>query len=93
MLALRTRGRNLLAKVDPGGPAAARFLAAEGFYPFWMAERATDDDYLAAQRDSGRAAEIAERLEDADLLSVALDALSGCFNSFGGFQRGLEVSR
>ena len=93
MLALRTRGRDLLARVDPGGPAAGRFLAAEGFYPFWMAGRATDDDYLAAQRDSGRAAEIAERLEDADLLSAALDALSGCFNSRGGFQRGLEVSR
>ena len=93
MSALRTRGRNLLAQVDPEGPAAARFLAAEGFYPFWMAGRATDDDYVAAERDAGRAAEMAERLGDTDLVSAALDALSGSFNSRGEFQRGLEVSR
>ncbi len=36
MAALRRRGRELLARVDPDGPAAARFLAADAFYPFWM---------------------------------------------------------
>ncbi|HEX7440256.1 MAG TPA: AAA family ATPase [Caldimonas sp.] len=93
MSALRARGRELLAQVDPEGPAAARFLAADSFYPFWMTGRATDVEYAAAQRDAKRAAEIAERLGDDDLLSAALDAMIGTTNTQGSFREGLEISK
>ena len=93
MAALRARGRGLLAQVDPEGPAASRFLAADAFYPFWMIGTATEDEYAAAARDATRAAEIAERLGDVDLLSAALDALVGSFNSRGRFEQGLAISR
>ncbi len=93
MAALRARGRALLAKVDPEGAAAARFLAADAFYPFWMTGRASDADVAAAERDAKRAAQIAERLGDTDLLSAALDAITGAFSSSGDYASGLAISR
>ena len=89
MSSLRARGRGLLAHVDSEGLAAAWFLAADSFYPFWMGGRATEDDYAAAERDSKHAVEIAERLNEADLMSAALDALTGAWNTRGRFREGL----
>jgi class 3 adenylate cyclase len=94
MAALRARGRELLERVDPEGPAAARFLAADSFYPFWLVSRATSAEYSAAIRDSHRAAEIAERLGQDDLLSAALDGMAEAYSRSGGrVRKGLEISR
>ena len=93
MALLRQRGRTLLERVDRGGHAAGWFLAADSFYPFWAGGQVGEADLSAALRDAESAVAIAERLGDADLLSAALDGISGIDSAAGSFRRALEVSQ
>jgi hypothetical protein len=93
MAELRVRGRALLEGADPEGLATARFLAADAFYPFWNRGRTTDEEFAVAERDARRAADLAERHGDDDLLSGALDALSSVQMSRDKFVECLETSR
>jgi class 3 adenylate cyclase len=91
--ALRVRGRVLLAQVDPQGLEAARFLAADAFYPFWLTRKPTPAEVADAEAGARRAADIAEHWNDADLLSSALDALSGTATSAGDYRAALAASQ
>jgi hypothetical protein len=93
MAARRALGRALLAQVDPEGPAAARFLAADAFYPFWSQRPVSAAELEASMHDARRAATIAQRLDDVDLYSAALDGQTSIFNERSDFPSALEVAR
>jgi len=71
----------------------ARYLAADAFYPFWRFGNANPDEISAADRSARRAIEIGERLDDANLQSAALDALSGNAGVRGAWRESRELSR
>jgi len=82
MAELRAEGHTLMARAsDP--KAIAAFLVGEGFYPFWRLADATAEDITTAEASARRGLEIAARLDDAKLQSIALDALSGCAQARG----------
>jgi class 3 adenylate cyclase len=89
----RARGRALLAQADPDGLAAARFLAADAFYPFWMRHGISKEETDAAMRDARRAAAIAQHHGDIDLYSAALDASAGILNLRDDYDGALAVSK
>jgi class 3 adenylate cyclase len=89
----RAAGRALLAQSDPEGLAAARFLAADSFYPFWLNRRPSDAERDASLRDAQHAAEIAQRHGDVDLYSAALDGKTGTLYRCGDFAGALVVAR
>jgi class 3 adenylate cyclase len=93
MAALRARGRALLAHCDPSGLSAGRFLAADSCYPFWMNGAASETEVQQAIADAQRAIEIAGRHGDANLLSEALDSLTGTGNTRGDYSAGLALAR
>jgi predicted ATPase/class 3 adenylate cyclase len=70
-------GEALLAEVDDER-TVARFLIAKGFLPFWLEAPATAATIAEAEAYARRGLEIAARLRDARLQSVALDALASC---------------
>ena len=71
----------------------ARYLAADAFYPFWRFGNATPDEISAADRSARRAIEIGQRLDDANLQSAALDALSGNAGVKGAWREAREYAR
>lgn len=73
--------------------AVARFLIARGFHAFWRLGNVTPDDITESEMSGRRGLEIAERLDDADLRSAALDALSGCAQQRGDWTRAREYAR
>jgi class 3 adenylate cyclase len=74
---LRAEGEALL-RIATDPEARARFLVAESFYPFWLRTNAEGraEGVVEAARQSGQEAlDIAERLDNPNLESAALDAL------------------
>lgn len=94
MDALRARGRGLLGRAkDPR--SIGRFLAADAFYPFWLqSDRIPDEATLAeGQASAEQANVIAAELDDPELASAALDALSGIATTKNDWPRALETAR
>jgi class 3 adenylate cyclase len=74
----------------------ARYLAADAFYPFWMLGGPTApsaDDLEAARVSADKAMAIARRLDDPNLESMALDALSGNAQMGGSWTQSREYAR
>jgi class 3 adenylate cyclase len=74
----------------------ARYLAADAFYPFWMLggrTMPTATDLGEADASANKAATIARRLDDPNLESMALDALSGTAQIRGDWRQGREYAR
>ena len=74
----------------------ARYLAADAFYPFWMlggTSPPSDADLAAARASAERAMAIARRLDDPNLESMALDALSGNAQMGGSWKQSREYAR
>ena len=78
MASLRAEGRELSSQTGDRR-ARARFLAADGFYPFWLqADRLPSaEDIEGASAGARQALEVARELGDFNLASIALDALAG----------------
>jgi len=74
----------------------ARYMAADAFYPFWMLGSRTppsDVDLAEADAKAEKALVIARRLDDPNLESMALDALSGTAQIRGDWRQGREYAR
>ena len=76
MDALRAKGEALAAQTNDRA-ALARFRAADAFYPFWKQADATSAELAAADRSAETAYELAAEIDDANLMSAALDAQGG----------------
>lgn len=74
MAALQATGTGLLTQADDDR-AIAHFLIAEAFLPFW-ASTSDEPDRAAARDAASQGLAIAVRIDDADLRSAALDALT-----------------
>jgi tetratricopeptide (TPR) repeat protein len=87
-------GESLLAEVNDER-AVARFLIAKGFLPFWFGAKTapTSSQIAEAEAHAFRGLEIAKRLDDAGLQSVALDALSSCAMRRGAWRQSREHTR
>jgi hypothetical protein len=74
----------------------ARYMAADAFYPFWMVGGSippSADDLVAARASAEKALTIARRLDDPNLESMALDALSGTAQISGDWPASREYAR
>jgi triphosphoribosyl-dephospho-CoA synthetase len=74
----------------------ARYMAADSFYPFWLVGGTTPAsaaDLAAAQASAEKAVTIARRIDDPNLESMALDALSGTAQIMGGWRQSREYAR
>ena len=94
MMALRLEARALAERVQDERTLAV-YLAADGFFPFWLRgvdRRATRDEIAAAYASARRALEIARRLDDPNLQSMALDALSGTAENVDDWRLGLDYA-
>jgi class 3 adenylate cyclase len=78
MANLRAEGRELCSQTSDRR-AQARFLAADGYYPFWLQaiRPPSAEDLEAANAGARQALEVARELGDFNLASIALDALAG----------------
>jgi class 3 adenylate cyclase len=79
MVTLRLEARALAEHVTDERTLAT-YLAADGFFPFWLRgldRPATREEIATANASARRALEIARRLDDPNLQSMALDALGG----------------
>jgi hypothetical protein len=96
IVALRGTGRELLAQTT-GDRAAALFLAADAFYPFWRRRTAgtapPSEEVDAAERDAQSALDIAERIGDLALVSMALDGVGAALMLRGRFEESRELAR
>src|SRR6202171_2935650 len=94
MNALRAQGRELLEKAKDRR-AIGRFLAADAFYPFWVqfVGMPTPKDIAEAVESARQATAIAAELDDPELASAALDALSGCATALYDWPAALETTR
>ena len=94
MDALRAKGRALLERADDPR-SIGRFLSADAFFPFWVqADRIPDEGELAeAQASAERAIAIATELDDPELASAGLDALSGVATSKNDWTWAIESAR
>ena len=95
LLALRSEGRSLFER-STDVEARALFLAADAFYPFWA--RFTDPVHSRAaiadaEVSAEEALELSEQLDDANLQSVALDALGSLAQGRGEWRRSIELGR
>ncbi len=93
--ALRREGRRLLETTNDQS-ARALFLAADAFYPFWV--RASRRYRSVAEADAARASasealELARGLGDANMESVALDALGALAVDEGDWQTTVALGR
>ena len=74
----------------------ATYFAAEGFFPFWLrgtGREASAEEIAAANRSAERALSMARHLDDANLQSMALDALAGTGQIQDDWRRAREYSR
>jgi class 3 adenylate cyclase len=94
MKQLLSEGETLLSEVDDER-TVARFLIAKGFLPFWIGARTppSSSEIAEAEAHAFRGLEIAARLRDAGLQSVALDALSSCAIRRRAWRQSHEFSR
>lgn len=91
---LRAKGRRLLERATDAR-AAARFLIADAFYPFWLQmERQPEAEVIEeAIRTAEHAVEIARGIDDPEMVSIGLDALAGAAISRNDWGRSLEFTR
>ncbi len=89
---LRADGRALLAQAHDER-AAASFLIADGFYPFWRGAEVTVAETAEAELSTGRGLAIANRLDDPRLRSAALDALTCCAQARGAWAQARQFSQ
>jgi hypothetical protein len=95
MAAFRDEARQLAARVTDER-LLARYLAADAFFPFWMLGgpvRPSAKDLAESRDNAQRAVAIARRLDDPNLESMALDALSGTAQIAGNWKDALEFAR
>jgi class 3 adenylate cyclase len=75
----------------------ARYMAADAFYPFWILGSSTtppsDAELADADAKAEKALGIARGLDDPNLESMALDALSGTAQMRGDWWQGREYAR
>ena len=74
----------------------AFYFAADAFFPFWVrgtGRMAQADEVAAADASAQRALGIARRIDDANLKSMALDALSATASILDDFRRSREYAR
>ncbi len=74
----------------------ARYLAADAFYPFWMLGGTTPPtaaDLAEATASAEKSLSIARRLDDPNVESMALDALSGTSQIGGDWRLGRDFAR
>jgi class 3 adenylate cyclase/tetratricopeptide (TPR) repeat protein len=94
MVDLRQEARALAQQVSDERTLATYF-AADGFFPFWLRgldRIATAAETAVADASAARALEIARRLDDPNLASMALDALAGTSQVADNWRRSLEYS-
>ena len=92
---LRNQAGELASQVSDERTIAS-YLAAEGFVPFWLrggTRVPTEDEIKQALESATRALEIARRLDDPKLQSVALDALTGTTQEWHDWQPAREFAR
>ncbi|HVH66143.1 MAG TPA: adenylate/guanylate cyclase domain-containing protein [Candidatus Acidoferrum sp.] len=92
---LRQQARSVAAQVTDEHTLAT-YLAAEGFFPFWVrgaGRIATHEEIAAANVSAEKALEIARRLDDLNLQSMALDALSATAQIQDDWRRSREYAR
>jgi class 3 adenylate cyclase len=92
---LRRDAKTIAAQVDDE-KTLALYHAAEGFFPFWITPTGrvpTAEELANAMASAGRALEVARRLGDVNLQSMALDALAGTAQMENGWRRSREFSR
>ena len=94
MAELRARGRKLLKRANDRY-TIGRFLAADAFFPFWIGEvrDPTPEELKLSTASANQAIEIATELNDADLLSTALDATTGVSQATNDWERALDSAR
>ncbi len=76
--------------------ARAIFHVSQSFVPFWLGNlgRPTDPEALArAEGHARRGLEIAERLDDPELMSAALDGLGGVRSAMADHAAAVEMAR
>ncbi len=74
----------------------AQYLAADAFYPYWLLAASvapSGADLATARQEAQRALAIARKLDDVNLQSSALDALSGIGNIEGDWRASREHAR
>jgi class 3 adenylate cyclase len=79
--ALRSRAAELLEKASDERSRAMYYIS-EGFYPFWLSNSVrvpTDDEKASSGEHARLGLEMAERLDDASMMSAALDSLTSSF--------------
>jgi tetratricopeptide (TPR) repeat protein len=91
---LRAKGRRLLAQASEKR-SIARFLTADAFYPFWLQMQRQPEAKLIeeANETAERAVEIAREIDDLELVSIGLDALSTTAIAHSDWARTLEYTR
>ncbi len=91
---LRARGRRLLEKATDLR-SIGRFLAADSFYPFWVQviREPAPDLIVEADVTAQRAIEIARQIDEPELESAALDAVSGVATAFFDWPKALAAAR
>jgi len=91
MAQLLAEGHALMARARDERAIAA-FLVGEGFHPYWRRKDATPEDVSTAEAGARRGLATAERLDDAKLQSVALDALSACVMVRGAWREVIQLA-
>ncbi len=94
VVSLRRQARAVAEHVTDEHVLAA-YLASEGFFPFWLRagdRGATSEERAEADSSAKRALVIAQRLDDPNLQSMALDALAGTGQIADDWRRGLAYS-
>ncbi|MDQ6918490.1 MAG: AAA family ATPase [Candidatus Dormibacteraeota bacterium] len=91
MNGLRTEGEALAAQTDDSA-ATARFLVADGFFPFWLSAEASAKIIAAGERSAQEGYRLAADLGDTNLMSAALDAIGGAVQLKGEWLKVREFS-
>ncbi len=95
MADLRRQAAEVAVHVDDERTLAT-YQAADAFFPFWVrgtGRIAQAEEIAAADASAERALQTARRLDDANLKSMALDALSGTASILDDFRRSREYAR
>ena len=95
MVDLRREARAVAQQVTDDRTLAT-YLAADGFFPYWLRGRdriATPEEIEVALANATRALVTARQLDDPNLQSMALDALAGTSQVTDDWRRSLEYSK
>jgi len=96
MVELRRDAATVASRVDDAKTLAAYF-AADAFFPFWISpsgRNPTGEEVAAARASAEKALVIARRIDDFNLQSLALDALSSTHQlESGGWRRSQQFAQ